>query len=473
MKKRILCVSLIAALIVSAAGCGEKAPAETTAKTETTTAATETVNETTAKEAATDENLTEETTTAETTTEATTEAPPKEVEKIKDYKLFQHGCLVFDINNDYHVYNAVDNKMYELSGDITARDIDYINGKIITTGTYNDEIYNIETGETYDFKPAGDKMLGLKSIPVYKVEESFDGDTLYFGIIDNNGEWVLPLSADYAVCKTDHFDISSNSVSVVGENDSYLFIDYGLSLDYGEIYAYDYKNDKLLSAGDLNCGEIIYPDSKYEYAPGNNLLLYKIGGKSNIGLYNTQTGETQIFDEKYSNGYPKIWNHTEIFATFNSDHNNNGVYQITVFNSNGDMLDFDLSEYSVETIYDATEDYILFSAVNPNGNRYTLIMDKNGKSIVDPIKGADIYRSHEKYRAYIRGDYAICLLSSGGGYIVNCKTGEIKTYSDDNLSIEAFDKDSGMLLMKSDGAYYLADPSDPDTLLNPFELVQN
>lgn len=37
--------------------------------------------------------------------------------------------------------------------------------------------------------------------------------------------------------------------------------------------------------------------------------------------------------------------------------------------------------------------------------------------------------------------------------------------------IEAFDKDSGMLLMKSDGAYYLAAPSDPDTLLNHFELA--
>ncbi len=470
MKKRILCMALIAALIVSAAGCGEKAPAETTAKTETTTAATETVNETTAKETAADENLTEETTTAETTTEATTEAPPKEVEKIKDYKLFQHGCLVFDINNDYHVYNAVDNKMYELSGDITARDIDHINGKIITTGTYHNEIYNIETGETYDFKAAGNTGLKLKSIPVYKVEKSFDGDTLYFGIIDNNGDWVLPLSADYAVCKTDYFDISSNSVNVVGENDTYLFIDYGKS-----IYAYDYKNDKLLSAEDLNCTEIKYPE--YKYIPGNNLLLYGVGGKSNIGLYNTQAGETKIFDEIVLVGYyTSILNRNEKYAIFLS-RDTTTIDQFAILDGNGNLLDCDLSEYSVRTIYDATEDYILFSAVNPNGNRYTLITDKNGKRIVDPIEGADIYQDSQRgviyYRAYIRGDYAICLLSSGDGYIVNCKTGEVKTYSDDNLSIEAFDKDSGMLLMKSDGAYYLADPSDPDTLLNPFELVQN
>ena len=366
---------------------------------------------------------------------------------------------MFDINNDYHVYNAVDNKMYELSGDITARDIDYINGKIITTGTsYNNEIYNIETGETYDFKPAGNRELKLKSIPVYKVEESFDGDTLYFGIIDNNGEWVLPLSADYAVCKTDHFDISSNSVSVVGENDSYLFFKLGEA-----VYAYDYKNDKLLSAEDLNCSKIINPD--YKYAQGNNLLLqsYKADNKKNIGVYNTQTGETKILDGIGSeNSYFDIYNANEIFTIHNRDHANN-ICQMAIIDSNCNALDFDLSEYSVQTIWDATEDYILFTAVNPNGNYYTLITDKNGKCIVDPIEGA--YRDS----SYFKGDYAIL----SPKHIINCKTGEVKTYADDKISIEAFDKDSGMLLMKSDGAYYLADPSDPDTLLNPFELVQN
>ena len=465
MKKRILSAILMSAVILTTTACGGNTATEqpnSQQESEATSATTSTI--TTEKQEQTESTPT----TSATITESTTEALPKEVEKIKDYKLFQHGCLVFDINNDYHVYNAVDNKMYELSGDITAGDIDHINGKIITTGTYHNEIYNIETGETYDFKAAGNTELKLKSIPVYKVEKSFDGDTLYFGIIDNNGDWALPLSADYAVCKTDYFDISSNSVNVVGENDTYLFINYGKS-----IYAYDYKNDKLLSAEDLNCTEIKYPE--YKYIPGNNLLLYGVGGKSNIGLYNTQAGETKIFDEIVLNGYyTSILNRNEKYAIFLS-RDTTTIDQIAILDGNGNLLDCDLSEYSVRTIYDATEDYILFSAVNPNGNYYTLITDKNGKRIVDPIEGADIYQDSQGgviyYRAYIRGDYAICLLSGGDGYIVNCKAGEIKTYADDKISIEAYDKDSEMLLMKSDGAYYLADPADPDTLLNPFELA--
>ena len=453
--KKVISMALIVALIVSAAGCGEKAPAETTAKTETTTAATETVNETTAKETAADENLTEETTTAETTAEATTEAPPKEVEKIKDYKLFQHGCLVFDINNDYYVYNAVDNKMYELSGDITARTSSYyINGKILYA---RDNLYNIETGETYDFKAAGNKELKLKSIPVYKVEKSFDGDTLYFGIIDNNGEWILPLSADYAVCKTDYFRISD----VAGENDSYLFF------EYDGVYAYDYKNDKLLSAEDLNCRKIINPDYKNATNNnfGNNLLLYRVGGKSKIGVYNAQTDETKLFDEYDSNGYSSTYIYSPDEVFYLSDHYDYVymAYQMLNIDNGCNILDFDLSEYSVLKIFRATEDYIVFAAQNSNDRYYTIILDKDGKRIVDPIEG--YYRDS----SYFKGDYAI--LSTE--YIINCKTGEVKTYDDDKISIEAFDKDSGMLLMKSDGAYYLADPADPETLLNPFELAQN
>jgi len=166
--------------------------------------------------------------------------------------------------------------------------------------------------------------------------------------------------------------------------------------------------------------------------------------KKNIGVYNTQTGETKILDGIGSeDSYFDIYNANEIFTIHNRDHANN-IYQMAIIDSNCNALDFDLSEYSVQTIWDATEDYILFTAVNPNGNYYTLI-------------------------TYFKGDYAIL----SPKHIINCKTGEVKTYADDKISIEAFDKDSGMLLMKSDGAYYLADPSDPNTLLNPFELAQN
>lgn len=48
----------------------------------------------------------------------------------------------------------------------------------------------------------------------------------------------------------------------------------------------------------------------------------------------------------------------------------------------------------------------------------------------------------------------------------------MKTYSDDSLRLESFDPTSGKLIMKSDGNYYLADITDPETLINPFEIVE-
>ena len=50
--------------------------------------------------------------------------------------------------------------------------------------------------------------------------------------------------------------------------------------------------------------------------------------------------------------------------------------------------------------------------------------------------------------------------------IINCKTGESRTY--DNVDIT--DEKTGMATVKVDKKWYLIDLSDPDTLLNPFEL---
>lgn len=37
---------------------------------------------------------------------------------------------------------------------------------------------------------------------------------------------------------------------------------------------------------------------------------------------------------------------------------------------------------------------------------------------------------------------------------------------------ESFDPTSGKLLVVSDGNYYLADITDPETLINPFEIAE-
>ena len=99
MKKRILSAILMSAVILTTTACGGNTATEqpnSQQESEATSAITSTITTENQKQSEATP------TTSAATTESTTEAPPKEVEKIKDYKLFQHGCLVFDINNDYH-----------------------------------------------------------------------------------------------------------------------------------------------------------------------------------------------------------------------------------------------------------------------------------------------------------------------------------------------------------------------------------
>lgn len=148
--KKIVSMALIAALIVSAAGCGEKAPAETTAKTE---AATETVKETTAKETAADaagENSAEE--TAETTAEAevTTTTAPEETSEYAGLSMsnpisFDNGSLYFEASNDTkYLYQVAENKIYEINDDWT-----HSNSKLFKTGE-SKTIGNV--GDWVDYK---------------------------------------------------------------------------------------------------------------------------------------------------------------------------------------------------------------------------------------------------------------------------------------------------------------------------------
>ena len=210
MKKRILSTILMAAIMLSMAGCNGS-----TETSETTTEGAE-VTTTTAAEEGTTEATTTVPETEETTT--TTEAP-KETPKITSEPKIYNDCMVFEADGKNYVYNITDKAMYEYEGEGGIGDSI---GNIIRT---DDKIYNLKTKELYDVKMHSVNLYDYN--PVYKVEESFDGDTYYFGIIDKNGEWVLPMSSDYAICEYkftgDLYGVSSslvnfNNGSFKGEN---------------------------------------------------------------------------------------------------------------------------------------------------------------------------------------------------------------------------------------------------------------
>ena len=149
---------------------------------------------------------------------------------------------------------------------------------------------------------------------------------------------------------------------------------------------------------------------------------------------------------------------------------------MTFLDNNYNNVDFDFSEYELtsrNTFYDFNSECVVFDTKNSEGDDYIILLNNDGSRAVDPVRGtADA--------GYISGDYVVLdkvyyyddVGSYTNDYIINYKTGEIKTYTSDTYDILGCDSATGMLLVKADSAIYLADVSDPDTLINPFEIAE-
>lgn len=456
--KKIVSMALIAALIVSAAGCGEKAPAETTAKTE---AATETVKETTAKETAADaagENSAEE--TAETTAEAevTTTTAPEETSEYAGLSMsnpisFDNGSLYFEASNGTkYLYQVAENKIYEINDDWTR--INYNNlfktGDMIWVWYWETGrptcycVVNAATNEVM-YKEGNDDDLIFRNINpetgrmlVTKVEEGFSGNSISIGVMNNKGEWENPLT-EFSIdgVKTD--ELNNYIYTLMG--------DYVLLSGESMSYIYSFKDNKISEIEGFG----------YYMAAKWDIHYDKVIGRNHGGiLIIDSTGESkQIY--QYESGYYGFT--CEIYFIGDGIVINDGKYTVLSADDYKDM-GFNLSEYNVRGIHDVEENVIAFYARNPDGDTYTIIMNKDGSFVTEPFKTKNVTD------VTLCGDYAIIKSTKT---LLNCKTGESKTIG--NVGDWVDDK-TGMVTVEEDGEWYLVDLSDPDTLLNPFELVQ-
>ncbi len=465
--KKIVSMALIAALIVSAAGCGEKAPAETTAKTE---AATETVKETTAKETAADaagENSAEE--TAETTAEAevTTTTAPEETSEYAGLSMsnpisFDNGSLYFEASNDTkYLYQVAENKIYEINDDWT-----HSNSKLFKTGDMIwvwqwellgnyaipicECVVNAATNEVM-YKYGNDDGLIFRNINpetgrmlVTKVEKGFSGNTISIGVMNNKGEWENPLT-EFSIdgVKTD--ELNSCRYTLMG--------DYALLSGRSMSYIYSFKDNKISEIEGFSDGITTRP-LNYDKVIGSNydsILIIDSTGESKQ-IYQREEAN-RIIDMDY---FIELRDNGIVIKEYIQ-----GGYKYTVLSAD-DYKDmgFDLSEYNVKGIYDVEENVIAFFTENPDGDAYTIIMNKDGSFVTEPFKygkASDVT---------LCGDYAIIRSTKT---LLNLKTGESKTIG--NVG-DWVDYKTGMITVEADGEWYFIDLSDPDTLLNPFELVQ-
>lgn len=461
MKKRILAALVMFALVLSMAGCGGtsgsgSSPADDTSG-ESVTVSTE--NTTSAAEPTAADS-----TPADIATAEQSEAEEPKIEKYitdNDVQL-KDGYLTFAQDDTGYVYDIVNKKMYDYDVK-TLGENPVVRGKL-AIGECG--AYNLETKETiastfHDYLYSGSKVYIATDrkyddpvdsyIPIVKVDSTPSGNTFSAGVINTNCEWVVPLSADNELSKiiTDIERIYFNSDSGI----TYMVPGPGR----GNPFYFDLLSDK-------NLGEDYY--DKYLDEAGRNKVWGAFDSEralmgnitdwpsiKDVVMYNIKTGESVDYGEGVT------------YDLFQSLPNNKGYWWTTnefdhhlMFDNDGYKLDFniDYSKYKISKIYDVTDKYIAF-----NSNGFLVVLGNDGNEVIQPEEAPDGIIT-------LCGDILVNRTrgSSGENFSIDLKTGEKKIFA--KTDFKTVDPVSGMILVKTDNGYFLADPADPETLINPF-----
>jgi len=461
MKRRIA-FSLAAIMVTTMlSACGGNTPSETQPQTSGTDSGTSAVTSESSTSSANTTSSAPEATTSAATSETTVPEEPEVPEELPtitaeptmvyNSNYIMNGCMAFKCDGKNYVYNITDNELYETEHDIS--EIEVLKGCIAVFGDvspygFNDidaYVVNLKTGEQYaDVRPFYNSDWNGSYLTVGKLEESFSGNKLSIGMLNSKGEWVLPLSADYAVCKEKDIDKTQ-----------YAFQNSEI-IDFGNSFFYDIANDKLIDyigIWSVTDDRILIIDNYDDIK-----CTYKFYD------YDISTGERTYMCES---SYPFNAKTPTCHA---STEDLDGVRK--VFNQKYNLLEHNLSGYNIPDgeIRGANQDVIVFNAPNDEGDTYTIILNKDGSYVCEPYK----YDKREDgvYNAYFSENKIILKYNKTNDRIIDRNTGEITTF-DDSFEIVDYDTGNNLMLVKTNGAYYLADPEAPDTLINPFERANS
>lgn len=432
--KKILCALLASAMLLGITACGTTdAPEE---REEKHTSSKQDKDNDDKEVSVTSDDPADPAESSETDPAPEAEQPPKELPVINDYTMVD-GCMIFTADGTDYVYNIAENKMYptELTK-IEGRVIKSIYGKVVNISQNNgadSKFYNLETGELIGSTFPNPHVSEYN--PMYTHDPS-SKKPYSFGVIDANGEWVLPMSSEYSICE------------YFGQKDSYIYPSNS-SIMYAssayDISFYDFTKDELMKLPDTVYPPVLQADNLALYRINNFLYIYNFDTKTKTEIHNDiiYSGGSDIIFSK--NGYA--------FKTTNG-------YLFLDLDFN-ELQGFNLDGYNVYKIVDFSEDKIAFWSDDPNGNRHLVVLDNDGNQLVAPVKGGS---------CHISGDYVFYNSNEEESYIIlNCAKGE-KTYVENEFTY--YDAASGKMILKKDGACYLASLDDPNTLINPFAICE-
>ena len=223
-----------------------------------------------------------------------------------------------------------------------------------------------------------------------KIEENYDGDTLYFGILNNKGKWEEPLSVDHALAR--HL-INNNAVTTelsgnnfYTEDVIYLTNDCYYNLRTGQAYKYyNYVYDSSESVYDSDGYYIGYTYNIYSKTSDEESVLL---------------AENMTLDRTVANGY----------IAHHNDHLNGVVGdEFGYYDIDGNLIT-KLDAVEVEdAIY--TNGYLVLRHKNSTGSTYISVYSASGEKVVEPFRyDGGIYSTN------VWEDYGVLKLESGMFY---------------------------------------------------------
>ena len=278
---------------------------------------------------------------------------------VKDLEAFDDNWMLTDkryIRNNAYIGETPDLK------------IDYLKDTAIINACTGEIIYRVEDNQellhnmSYDSRKAWSDN---NTVLVYQRDSSYTGDTYSLGIINEKGEWVMPLKNDEA------FATSAPKYRYLG--DTYYFLKC-------------YKADYILNSADGTLYKCPEETDIYGYYNGKVFAKYSW---RNIGLYDFKNDQYTVISE-VENPQDAKWDNKFWEANKYSDENGfwykmeNTVYCVDA--NNNVKLSYDLSDYRDHIVKAVTKDYIVFWFRNPSSVPYTAVMNTKGELLAEPVK---------------------------------------------------------------------------------------
>lgn len=228
---------------------------------------------------------------------------------------------------------------------------------------------------------------------VYQRDSNYKGDTYSIGIINDKGEWVMPMKSDLP------WGAYEPRYRYLGE--TYYFLDC-------------YKTKYILNSADGSLYQC--PEEMDVYGYYNGKVFAKNSWRS-IGFYDFKndkfTAIQEVRDPQDAKWDNKFWSDNKY-----SDENGfwykmeNKVYCVDA--NNNIKLSYDLSEFRDNVVKAVNKDYIVFWFKSPASVSYTAVMNVKGDLVFEPVNlecdwsaicKEGIVLGVKEYSQYIRGVY--------------------------------------------------------------------